>query len=72
MIYTYVGQSQMTEQNESGWISCMREFHTRTGNYRQRDVQRLLGAPWERVEIKVTPENAPASCVGGEWNKAAL
>lgn len=49
---------------ESPWISSMRAYHSATGNYRQDDVIRLLGAPWQRVEIQLSAEgSAAASCV---------
>ena len=49
---------------ESPWICSMRAYHTATGNYRQEDIIRLLGAPWQRVEIQLSAEGtAAASCV---------
>lgn len=56
----------MADLAESGpepeWVASMRQHHLNTGNYRQEDVYRLLGAPWQRVEINLTSD-VPASCV---------
>ncbi len=36
---------------EPEWLVGMRQHYAETGTYRQGDVQRVLGAPWDRVEI---------------------
>jgi hypothetical protein len=48
---------------EPEWISSMREHHNSTGSYRREDVHRLIGAPWERVDIVLSAEGSAASCV---------
>jgi hypothetical protein len=48
---------------EPSWVSSMREHHNHTGAYRRADVIRLLGAPWDRVEIALSADGAAASCV---------
>jgi len=36
---------------EADWVLRMREYYSRTGSYRPRDLQRLLGNPWDSAEI---------------------
>lgn len=50
-------------KTESDWICSMRAHYSATGNYRQEDVFRLLGAPWQRVEIQLSADGVAASCV---------
>ena len=40
-------------QREPNWVESMREHRATTGAYRSEDVNRLLGAPWQRVEIEI-------------------
>ncbi|PZU15652.1 MAG: hypothetical protein DI591_09445 [Citromicrobium sp.] len=49
--------------SEPAWIEAMRQYHVATGGYRQEEVFRLLGAPWERVEIQLSASGPAASCV---------
>ena len=53
------------QASEPVWLSSMREYHETTGIYRQEDIFRLLGAPWERVEISLSADGVAASCVRG-------
>lgn len=48
---------------EAEWICSMRAYYSATGNYRQEDIIRLLGAPWQRVEIQLSADGVAASCV---------
>lgn len=48
---------------EPAWVCSMRAHYSATGNYRQEDVFRLLGAPWQRVEIQLSADGVAASCV---------
>ena len=50
-------------ETEPAWVVSMREHHTATGIYRQEDVVRLLGAPWERVDISLSVDLNASSCV---------
>jgi hypothetical protein len=43
----------LAPQRESTWVESMREHRATTGAYRSEDVNRLLGAPWQRVEIEI-------------------
>jgi len=36
---------------ESLWLHDMREHFAETGSYRAQDVRRILGNPWDRVEV---------------------
>lgn len=40
-------------QREPSWVESMREHRATTGAYRSEDVNRLLGNPWQRVEIEI-------------------
>jgi hypothetical protein len=45
---------------EASWVDSMREHRATTGAYRSEDVTRLLGSPWERVQIDI--KDAHLSC----------
>jgi hypothetical protein len=46
---------------ETTFTREMREHYARTGAYRAEDVHRVLGPPWEAVEIKTISDLEPAS-----------
>lgn len=43
-----------TLSKEASWVAEMREHRLETGSYRRSDVRRVLGSPWDRVDIKPT------------------
>lgn len=45
---------------EADWMIGMREHRTETGSYRRADVRRVLGSPWDRVDIQ-TDDKKPTS-----------
>lgn len=36
---------------EAKWVTDMRRHKAETGQYRQADLDRLLGKPWESVRL---------------------
>jgi hypothetical protein len=48
---------EVTKVTESQWLHAMREHYAETGHYRPQDVRRVLGNPWDRVEV-ATKEDA--------------
>ena len=43
--------AQVGTRTESCWVTGMREHFAQTGQYRSEDVRKLLGNPWDRVEV---------------------
>jgi len=42
---------EVAKVNEAPWLHEMREHFATTGHYRAQDVRRVLGNPWDRVEV---------------------
>lgn len=49
-----------TLAKEADWVTGMREHRSETGSYRRSDVRRVLGSPWDRVDIQ-TDDKKPTS-----------
>ncbi len=46
----------VAEKQTSGWVKEMQLHHQRTGEYRARDLERVLGDPRKSVEVKTSAD----------------
>ena len=47
----HMRSSSVPDVPEQDWVADMREHFVRHGTYRQSDLERVLGKPWDTVKV---------------------
>jgi hypothetical protein len=47
----HMRSSPVPDVPEQDWVADMREHFVKTGTYRQSDLERVLGKPWDTVKV---------------------
>lgn len=48
------GRPDTATSTEAEWLREVRVYHAQTGGYRPSDIRRILGNPWDTVEMATT------------------